>query len=126
MPSALRRFALGPAHLPARYCDRLPLLLALAGALAGGLGAAVSPARAEYRGNLSTQEQTIYDYGPNGSNGSSKGGSILDSTNPIDLMNKIRRGTALDDATDPGDAIDAALKELEVQSPTATQPLQAP
>ena len=119
MPAALRRFA----HRPAGSCARLPLLLALAGALAG----AATPAHAEYRGNLSTQEQTIYDYGPNGSNGSSKGGSILDSTNPIDLMNKIRRGTALDDATDPGDAIDAALKELEVQSPTAaTQPLQAP
>ena len=76
-----------------------------------------NPARADYNGSLSTQEQRFYDYGPGGSNGSSKGNSILDSTNPIDLMNKIRKGTALDDATNPGDAVDAALKELDAQAP---------
>ena len=47
----------------------------------------------------------------------SKGGSILDSTNPMDLLNKLKRGTALDDATNPTDAIDAALRELNAQTP---------
>ncbi|MFM8975993.1 MAG: hypothetical protein ACKOFN_09915, partial [Vulcanococcus sp.] len=70
--------------------------------------------------NLSVQEQRLYDAGPSGSNPSSKGGSILDSTNPMDLLNKLKRGTALDDATNPTDAIDAALKELEAQAPVSS------
>ena len=45
-------------------------------------------------------------------------GSILDSTNPMDLLNQIRRATAMDDATPPSDAIDAALKAY--QNPSAT------
>ena len=86
---------------------RAGLVLLLAAGLAGGA------ARADYGSwGMSTQEKQIYDYGPGGSNGTSKQGSILDSANPIDLMNKIRRGTAMDDATPPGDAVDAALKEL--------------
>jgi hypothetical protein len=96
------------------------LLLGLAG-FSGGV------ARADYGSwGMSTQEQQIYDYGPNGTNGSSKPGSILDSTNPIDLMNKIRKGTAMDDATPPSDAVDAALKELEVQSPAPSSQVKAP
>jgi hypothetical protein len=90
-------------------------LLAAPGLLAAVLP--VAPARADYTGGMSVQEQRFYDYGPNGSGGSSKGNTILDSTNPIDLMNKIRKGTAMDEATTPTDAIDAALKELEVQAP---------
>lgn len=89
-------------------CGAVVLGLAL---MSGGI------ARADYNSwGMSTQEKQIYEYGPNGTNGSSKPGSILDSANPIDLMNKIRRGTAMDDATPPGDAVDAALRELEVQS----------
>ena len=84
-------------------------------------------ARADYNSwGMSTQEKQIYDYGPGGSNGSSKSGSILDTTNPIDLMNKIRRGTAMDDATPPGDAVDAALRELEVQAPAPSSQVKAP
>jgi len=76
---------------------------------------------------MSTQQKQIYDYGPGGSNGTSKQGSILDSTNPIDLMNKIRRGTAMDDATPPGDAVDAALKELNAaQTPGPSSQVKAP
>ena len=41
--------------------------------------------------------------------------SILDATNPLELLNRIRRGTALDDATPPSSAIDAALREFEAQ-----------
>lgn len=85
-------------------------------------------ARADYSSwGMSTQEKQIYDYGPGGSNGTSKPGSVLDSANPIDLMNKIRRGTAMDDATPPGDAVDAALKELNAaQTPGPSSQVKAP
>ena len=39
--------------------------------------------------------------------------SVLDATNPMDLMNRLRRANAMNDATSPEDAIDAALKALE-------------
>lgn len=99
----------------------------LVGLPAAGLCAAVAlmpAARAQFNNNsnLSVQEQRLYDVGPSGSNPSSKGGSILDSTNPMDLLNKLKRGTALDDATNPTDAIDAALKELNAQTPPAATP----
>ena len=45
-------------------------------------------------------------------------GSILDAANPMDLLNQIQRATAMDDATPPSDAIDAALKAY--QNPPAT------
>lgn len=92
--------------------------------LVGALLAPVLPAagaRAQQQGYGQTmgtgqQEREInFDGGP------SRSGSILDSANPIDLMNRIRRGTAMDDATPPGDAIDAALRDFHQQS-TATQP----
>ncbi|MCP9832703.1 hypothetical protein KBZ14_14565 [Synechococcus sp. HJ21-Hayes] len=84
------------------------------------------PARADYAAGMSTQQQKFYDYGPSGTNSSTKGGTILDSGNPMDLMNKIRKGTAMDDATNPTDAIDAALKELNVQSSTPAAAVKAP
>ncbi|MEY4430396.1 MAG: hypothetical protein RLZZ533_332 [Cyanobacteriota bacterium] len=86
--------------------------------------ASTQAARAQYNNNsnFSVQEQRIYDVGPGGTNPASKGGSILDSTNPMDLLNKLKRGTALDDATNPTDAIDAALKELNAQTPPAATP----
>ena len=40
-------------------------------------------------------------------------GSVLDAANPMDLLNRIRRSTAMNDATPPSDAIDAALKALQ-------------
>ena len=96
-----------------------------AAALMGSALGALPAARADYNSGLSTQEQRLYDYGPSGSNGTGtgKGGSIFDSANPIDLMNKLKRSTAMDDATDPGDAIDAALKALETPAPVSSQPL---
>ena len=45
-------------------------------------------------------------------------GSVLDAANPMDFLNQIRRATAMDDATPPADAIDAALKAY--QNPPAT------
>ena len=41
-------------------------------------------------------------------------GSILDAANPMEFLNQIRRATAMDDATPPSDAIDAALKALQI------------
>ena len=40
-------------------------------------------------------------------------GSILDSANPMDLLNQIRRATAMDESMPPSDAIDAALKAYQ-------------
>ena len=91
------------------------------------LGALLAPgsARADYATGQSKQEQQFYDYGP--SSGSGKGGgSILDSANPMDLMNKLRKSTAMDDATPPGDAIDRALKLLNSPPPPAQQTVQVP
>ena len=91
------------------------------------LGALLAPgsARADYAAGQSKQEQQFYDYGP--SSGSGKGGgSILDSANPMDLMNKLRKSTAMDDATPPGDAIDQALKLLNSPPPPAQQTVQVP
>ena len=44
-------------------------------------------------------------------------GSVLDATNPMDLLNRLRQVNAMNDATDPADAIDAALKGWESQAP---------
>ena len=44
--------------------------------------------------------------------------SVLDATNPMDLMNRLRRANAMNDATPPADAIDAALKAFESSQPT--------
>ena len=102
-----------------RWCGRFVLLLSV--------GLVAQPVLAESNSwGISTQEKQIYDYGPGGSNGTSRQGTILDSTNPIDLMNKIRRGTAMDDATTPGDAVDAALKDLDVQSSGPASQVKAP
>ncbi|MFN9934351.1 MAG: hypothetical protein ACK55R_15510 [Cyanobacteriota bacterium] len=98
---------------------RLPLRTAAA--LVAFLGSgplAVSPAAAQQAGygqTLGTEQQQrqLLD---GGSSPSGTGGSILDSTNPIDLMNKLRRATAMDDATPPGSAVDQALKDFEAQT----------
>ncbi|WP_320667277.1 hypothetical protein [Prochlorococcus sp. MIT 1307] len=42
-----------------------------------------------------------------------KNGALLDATNPMDLINRLRRATAMEDATSPSDAIDDALKALD-------------
>ena len=94
-------------------------VLATPGLLAGA-GLLAPQARADYSNGMSVQEQRFYDYGPSGSNGTPKGASVLDSANPLDLLNKIRKGTAMDDATNPTDAIDAALKELDAQAPASS------
>jgi len=127
--------AIGPALCAWRLgsSQRLAALLARLGpaALAGGLiaamGGAVNPAAAQQAGYGQTlgssQQEREVDFGT----GPKRSGSILDSTNPLDLMNKLRRGTALDNATPPGDAVDAALKDFQVQStPGQSKPSTLP
>ena len=50
-------------------------------------------------------------------------GSILDATNPMDLINKIRQSGSMQDATEPSDAIDEALKAFQ-QAPAPPQAQQ--
>lgn len=77
----------------------------------------VDRAEAQLSGDYQTpQELDLYNTVP----GNNDKGTILDATNPMDLMNRLRRSTAMDDATDPSDAIDAALKALESQSSEAS------
>lgn len=49
-------------------------------------------------GGKSTQEEQFLDYGP----GTGKPKSIFDAKNPGDLINTLRKGAAMDDATPPG------------------------
>lgn len=93
-----------------------PLLSPLLSSLLGGGGDA---ARADYAYGYSKVEQQFINQDNTG-NGPAKGDSILDSTNPIDLMNKLRRGAAMEEATPPKDSIDSALRELEQLSKPAT------
>ncbi len=58
----------------------------------------------------SPQQERELDYGTG-----PQRNSVLDATNPIDLMNRLRRATAMDDATAPSDAIDAALRDFQAQ-----------
>ncbi len=69
----------------------------------------------------SPQEERELDSGTG-----SRGGAVFDATNPIDLMNRMRRATALDDATSPGDAVDAALKDFHSQSSPGAAGAKAP
>lgn len=107
--------------LPQR--QRRPLLrsaLVAAAGLSVPLLMTATPAAAQQAGYGQTlgttpMERQLYD----GGTGRPSSGSILDSANPLDLMNKIRRGTAMDDATPPASAIDQALQQLEVQTAPA-------
>jgi hypothetical protein len=84
------------------------VLLTLAGT--SGPGLAQQKGYGQTLGS-SPQERDVFDEGPGGSKD-----SIFDATNPLDLMNRLRRSTALDEATPPGTAVDQALKEFEAQS----------
>ena len=44
-----------------------------------------------------------------------KEGSLLDATNQMNLMNRLRQSMAMENATSPSDAIDEALKALDAQ-----------
>jgi hypothetical protein len=96
--------------------------LALAVGVASTVG--VGAARAQEKGYGQTisspQQERELDYGT----GTNRGGSVIDSANPIDLMNKLRKATAMDNATPPGDAVDAALRDFH--SPPAAPATASP
>ena len=92
--------------------------LRLLGVMALGWGTALSPAlspalaqQADGAGQSygNPQLQKELDYGT----GKQDGGSIFNTANPIELMNKLRKSSSMDDATSPSDAVDAALKGLD-------------
>jgi hypothetical protein len=93
---------LAQATLP--WLCALPLLLA-----------APSPGQAQVQGYGQTidspQQQRELDAGI----GVPSRNSALDAANPIDLMNRLRRASAFDNATPPSDAIDAALRDFQPQ-----------
>ena len=78
----------------------------------------VAQAQGSVYGYQTPAEQEIFGTSP----GQPKG-TVLDATNPMDLINRLRQATAMDDATDPADAIDAALKGWDAQT---TAPAQQP
>ena len=59
------------------------------------------------------EERQLYN------NGSSSG-SVLDATNPMDLINRLRQSGAMNDATPPSDAVDEALKAFQTTSESTT------
>ena len=64
-------------------------------------------------GYQSPQQRDVFQTVP----GENDQESVLDAKNPMDLMNRLRRANAMNDATPPSDAIDAALKALESSQP---------
>ena len=58
---------------------------------------------------INPEERELYETIP----GQGKQKSILDATNPLELMNRLRAVSALDNATSPSDAIDDALRAFE-------------
>ena len=58
------------------------------------------------------EERAIY--------GGGESSDVLDATNPMDLINRLRQSGMMDDATPPSDAVDTALKAFEA-SPGAVQ-----
>ena len=128
LPRPRSASALGSKALGSNFLGYFGATVALAAAVASVLGVAsvagVGAARAQEKGYGQTisspQQQRELDYGT----GTNKGGSALDSANPIDLMNKLRKATSMDNATDPGDAVDAALRDFH--SPPAAPASASP
>jgi len=119
------------ARIPAPAMDALPSrarrrVSALPLAAAVVLSALLAPlaARAQQQGYGQTlgttpMERQVYDADPRGGSG---GGSPLESGNPLDIMNVIRRNQSLSEATPPASAIDEALKDFEAQAAPAPGP----
>ena len=105
----------------------LPLLMTV-GVWASGLASA--PAAAQQKGYGQTIDGASGSGGGASSLGSGMGtgksSSVLDAVNPIDLMNRIRRNQAMDEATPPGDAVDQALKEYHGQTTSPSAAVKGP
>ena len=116
----------GPGWRRRTAAQRLPRHPLQAPALLGSLLllAQPTPVAAQAAAGLSQplgvtpQDRQIFGNGSGSGSGVGPAGSSsgIDITNPIDLINRIRRSTALDDATPPASAVDQALKALEAQS----------
>ena len=128
LPRPRSASALGSKALGCHALGYFGATVAFAAAVASVLGVAfvagVGAARAQEKGYGQTisspQQERELDYGT----GTNRGGSALDSANPIDLMNKLRKATSMDNATNPGDAVDAALRDFH--SPPAAPASAAP
>lgn len=112
------RFARWRSADPIRPPAALGLALGLALPL---LALGVPAARAQQSGygqtmGSSPMEEQMYNYNPGSGSRPGTGSGGLNPANPLDLINKIRKGTAMDNATPPGDAVDQALKELEARN----------
>ncbi len=71
-----------------------------------------APSRAEpVNPNEVPKEREIH----NTFSGDSQKETVLDATNPFQLLNRLRQAQAMQDATSPSDAIDQALKALDSQ-----------
>ncbi|MBL6803626.1 MAG: hypothetical protein ISQ52_11090 [Synechococcus sp. BS307-5m-G38] len=89
-----------------------PLLIVITAVVASAI-----PAQAQVKaGYQNREEREIYGTNPGDS------GTILDATNPMDLINRIQQAGAMDDATPPSDAIDAALKAYQKKDAPSSQP----
>jgi hypothetical protein len=88
-----------------------PVALAALAVLAVPL--AMPEARADNPYAPPTKQQNVFD-GPG-----ERPKNVLDATNPLELMNQLRRSSAMDNATNPKDAIDAALRQFEQPSAPA-------
>ena len=91
------------------------ILIALSGAaLLAGMAAGGAPARAQQKGYGQTisspQQERELDYGT----GPTRSGSLMDSA------------SSLDDATQPGDAVDAALRDFNSQSASPAATVKSP
>ena len=119
--------AIANALASSRILIRPRLLIALSGAaLLAGMAAGGAPVKAQEKGYGQTisspQQERELDYGT----GPTRSGSLMDSANPIELMNKLRKANSLDDATQPGDAVDAALKDFNSQSASPAATVKSP
>jgi hypothetical protein len=94
--------------------------LGVAAALALGASAVSAQSANDLRGYGQTLGSPQQERELDGGTGAGTGNALLDATNPIDLMNKLRRATALEDATSPRDAVDAALSDFQAQPQPAS------
>lgn len=109
------------SYTPRHPSGLKPLALGLLTTFPILFGTHLSPAAAQQAGYGQTMgttpaESQIYNYDPASGSRTGGGSGGLNPANPLDLINKIRKNTAMDDATPPGDAIDQALKDLEAQT----------
>lgn len=94
--------------------------VALAAFVALAVPLAMPEARADNPYAPLTKQQNVFD-GPG-----ERPKGVLDATNPLELMNQLRRSSAMDNATPPGDAIDRALREMEAQPTPGSAGVKGP